>query len=61
MEADNTIQIRSNPRRDSELAIHADSGDGTPVCGTVNRDWRGTPMHYVSLGPGKVTCQRCKS
>ena len=58
-EASNRIQIRGNPEDPNELVYHEDRGDGTPLCGTVNRDWNGRPMQYASEGPGPVTCGSC--
>ena len=53
------IQIRSIPGQPNDLAYHEDAGDGTPLCGQVNRDWSGRTMHYAEAGPGTVTCARC--
>lgn len=53
------IQIRSDAARKNGLVYSEDRGDATPLCGTVNRDWRGRQMHYVQVGAGRVTCKRC--
>ena len=53
------IQIRSIPDQPNELAYHEDRGDGTPLCGQVNKDWEGRTMHYAHAGTGAVTCERC--
>ena len=53
------IQIRSIADELNELVYHEDRGDGTPLCGQVNRDWQGRTMHYSDAGAGTVTCERC--
>jgi len=53
------IQLRGDPEVENDLAYHEDRGDGTPLCGALNRDWNGQPMHYVDAGPGPVTCASC--
>jgi hypothetical protein len=53
------IQIRSVPDQPNDLAFHEDRGDGTPLCGQVNKDWEGLTMHYADAGGGTVTCERC--
>jgi len=58
--AANTIQIRSDVDRPNGLKIHENRGDGTPLCGTVNRDWNGRTMHYAFLGDGIVNCGSCQ-
>jgi hypothetical protein len=58
--AANTIQIRSDVHRPNGLQIHEDRGDGTPLCGTVNRDWNGRTMYYALLGDGIVSCGSCQ-
>jgi hypothetical protein len=53
------IQIRSIPDTPNELAYHEDRGDGTPLCGQLNKDWEGRPVHYAQVEAGDVTCERC--
>jgi hypothetical protein len=58
--AAHTIQIRSDVDVPNGLEVHEDRGDGTPLCGTVNRDWNGLTMHYALLGGGIVSCGSCQ-
>lgn len=57
--AERLIQLRGDPGVANDLAYHEDRGDGTPLCGALNRDWNGQPMHYAHAGPGPVTCASC--
>ena len=58
--AAHTIQIRGDVDIPNGLKVHQDRGDGTPLCGTVNRDWNGQTMHYAHLGPAVVSCGSCQ-
>jgi hypothetical protein len=54
-----TVKIVLQGDEDSVLCTHESKPDGTPRCGTRNRDWCGKRMVYRSMGAGEVTCGSC--
>lgn len=53
------VQITTLDGENPAEAIHEDAGDGTALCGTPLRDFKGQPTKYTPRDPGIVTCRRC--
>jgi hypothetical protein len=57
--ADRRVQITLMDGEATSLRVHEDRGDGTPLCNTPLRDWKGQPAQYKKQGKGEVNCGLC--
>ena len=58
-QATQRVRITTKDGKNPAPCTHEDRGDGTPMCGTPARTWRGQPLVYTPRGSGDVDCQLC--
>ncbi len=54
-----TPALKRQQVEDADLRVHEMRSDGTPLCNTPLRRWKGLVGVWTSLGAGTVTCERC--